>query len=381
MVQCSLPGRMTVVAAVIAGIAAGGSFREHTVATGLRGGYQVVAVDLNRDRRPDLLALASGMTELVWFENPGWERHVIAAGLNRMINVAPHDNDGDGVPELIVAHEFANVARNSVGIVSVLKHTGDPKLPWERRDIDKLTTSHRLRWASFGGDGPKVAVNAPLTGAGAEPPLYGGATPLVFYDPENWRREEIPTANTGVVHGILIYDWNRDGRDDVLTASFGGIHAHSRDRKGRWMRTEIARGDPAPPPKGGSSDIAVGRLGKARFLAAIEPWHGNEVVVYSPRRAVIDTGLNDGHTILTADFDGDGRDEIVAGCRGEPRSVMLYREMKGHWTKELVDSGGIAAASCTSADLNGDGRPDLACIGSATANLKWYENLPAPAHR
>jgi hypothetical protein len=26
-------------------------------------------------------------------------------------------------------------------------------------------------------------------------------------------------------------------------------------------------------------------------------------------------------------------------------------------------------------DLNGDGRPDIACIGSATANLKWYENL------
>ncbi|MGH9629768.1 MAG: hypothetical protein ACRD7E_15745 [Bryobacteraceae bacterium] len=24
--------------------------------------------------------------------------------------------------------------------------------------------------------------------------------------------------------------------------------------------------------------------------------------------------------------------------------------------------------------MNGDGRIDVACIGSATANLKWYEN-------
>ena len=36
----------------------------------------------------------------------------------------------------------------------------------------------------------------------------------------------------------------------------------------------------------------------------------------------------------------------------------------------------MAAAACAVADLNGDGRTDIACIGSATANLKWYENLP-----
>src|SRR5262245_61088333 len=52
-------------------------FTEHTIATGLRRGYQVVVADLNRDGKPDLIALASGMPELVWFENPSWERHVI----------------------------------------------------------------------------------------------------------------------------------------------------------------------------------------------------------------------------------------------------------------------------------------------------------------
>ena len=41
----------------------------------------------------------------------------------------------------------------------------------------------------------------------------------------------------------------------------------------------------------------------------------------------------------------------------------------------MLDEGGMAAAACAIADLNGDGRPDIVCIGSATANLKWYENL------
>jgi hypothetical protein len=45
------------------------------------------------------------------------------------------------------------------------------------------------------------------------------------------------------------------------------------------------------------------------------------------------------------------------------------------WKRETLDAGGMAGASCAVVDLNGDGRVDLACIGSATANLKWYENL------
>jgi hypothetical protein len=40
-----------------------------------------------------------------------------------------------------------------------------------------------------------------------------------------------------------------------------------------------------------------------------------------------------------------------------------------------VDDGGMAAAACAAVDLNADKRIDLVCIGSATANLKWYENL------
>jgi len=144
--------------------AADSSFVEHTLATDLKGGYQVVIADMNRDGKPDLIALASGMKDLVWFENPTWERHVIAGNLNRMINVAAWDTDGDGIPELVLASEFANEAKNSIGIMSVLTHNGDPRQPWTVREIDRLTTSHRLRWADIDGSGKKVLVNAALTG-------------------------------------------------------------------------------------------------------------------------------------------------------------------------------------------------------------------------
>ena len=78
-------------------------FAEHTIATGLTGGYQVVVADLNHDGRPDVIALASGLPELVWYENPTWERHVIAGKQAGMINCAVVGADSEGVPEIVLA--------------------------------------------------------------------------------------------------------------------------------------------------------------------------------------------------------------------------------------------------------------------------------------
>jgi FG-GAP-like repeat len=360
-------------------------FVEHTLATDLKGGYQVIVADVNHDGKPDLIALASGMKELFWFENPTWERHVIVDNQTRMINCAAWDTDGDGIPEIVLATGFANEAKNSIGVVSVLKHNGDPRNLWTATEIDRLTTSHRLRWADIDGSGKKVLVNQPLTGAKADAPEYRDHTPLVFYRPGAWKRELISDANEGVVHGIYIVDWDRKGRDAILSASFVGIDLFRLGNDGTWTRTEISKGAPGAWPKSGSSDVAVGRLGKQRYLAAIEPWHGNQVAIYHARkgaweRQVIDESLVDGHTIWTGDFNHDGNDEVVAGFRGKGRSVFIYypEDTKGtNWSKHILDDGGMAAAACAIADLNGDGRPDIACIGSATTNLKWYENKGA----
>ena len=364
-------------------------FTEHTLAKDLKGGYQVVAVDLNHDGKPDLIALASGMPDLAWYENPGaadkpWERHVLAVNLPRLINCAAEDLDGDGIPEIVVAWEFANDASKSIGKVGVLSHDGDPTKPWKLRQFDEVPTAHRLRWADVDGSGKKVAVNAVLTGAKASPPNYTqDNAPLLIYRPGEWKRETVSTENLGVMHGVSILKWNpKDKRDSILTASFSGIHLFQLTAKG-WTRTEISKGDPSACPKCGSSDVAVGRLGTKRFLAAIEAWHGNQVSIYTKegkgwKRQTIDDSLVDGHTIVTADFDGDGRDEVVAGFRQGSKSLFLYRAGKGDapaWTKQVLDEGGMNAAACTAVDLNADGKLDIACISGTT--LKWYQNQSA----
>lgn len=356
------------------------AFKEHIIANDLRGGYHVAIADLNRDGRPDIIALAAGGPDLVWYENPGWERHVLISGLRSMINCAPGDPGPDGIPDIAVEWEFANDAAKSLGKVGILHHDGDPRQPWKLQQFDAIPTSHRLRWADIDGSGKKVLINAVLTGLRAVPPTYTGAhAPLVLYRPGEWKRELISDVNEGVQHGILVTRWNRtDRRDSVLTASFSGIDLYQ-FANSTWTRSELAKGDPSSCPGCGSSDVALGYLKKRKFLAAIEPWHGNQVVIYSPqhgvwKRELIDNSLADGHTIIAADFDGDGRDEVVAGFRQGSTSIFLYRANDaGQWTKQVVDAGGMPGSTCVAADLNADRVIDLVCIGGP--RLKLYENL------
>ncbi|MBI3210739.1 MAG: VCBS repeat-containing protein [Candidatus Solibacter usitatus] len=355
-------------------------FEERTLATDLKSGYQVIAVDVNHDGRLDLVALASGMKDLYWFENPGWQRRVLAAGFNRMINAAPLDADGDGIPEFLLAHEFANVAKNSIGIVSLLEHGANLNEPWKAREIDRIPTSHRLRAIRLpGGAG---IINAPLTDATAAPPDYRGHVPIVLYRPPLWKREPVDSSIQGVMHGIFVFDWDRQAGEELLTASFQGLHLLHPAKKGAAPK-RLNNGDPAAWPKSGSSEVVVGRLGKRRFLASVDPWHGNQISVFTQhgaewRRQVIDSFEAEAHTLHAADLDNDGRDEIIAGFRGAGRSVFYYRATaQGKWERFEVDRGGIAASGCAAADFDGDKRIDIACIGSATANLKLYRNRGA----
>jgi len=80
----------------------------------------------------------------------------------------------------------------------------------------------------------------------------------------------------------------------------------------------------------------------------------------------------DGHNIETADFDGDGQDKIVAGFRGKPYGVYLYRWDGRKWDREIVEQGEVSAAGCAVAKLLGNTRPEIVCIGGATHNLVIY---------
>jgi len=362
---------------------AGTRFRVHTIGGELKSGYQVIAVDLTRDGRKDLIALTEGMQDLVWFEAPNWDRHVLIDGVRNMSSMAAHDIDGDGVPELALGYFFSGRPVAQPGLVNILRHTGNPRDPWTMTEIDKVPTVHRLRWIDMDGSGRKVLLNGPMVNP-VEPEVgIANAVPVYLYHPDDWRRETLTEAPHGYLHGLTVVDWDGRGPHNLLTASSLGIHVWRRNGGGTWAGQLLTAGNPEPWPRAGSADVVVGRTPARRFMAAIEPYHGNIVAVYVEsggawQRRVIDDTIVTGHALALADVNGDGRDDVVVGFRGKGHRLYLYTaddDSAERWTRHVIDEGGVAAAACIAEDILGDVRPDIACMGSSTSNLRVYENL------
>lgn len=365
------------------------TFTEHVIPQAIPGGYQVIAVDLNKDRKLDLLALGlsrnAATSELQWFENPTWARHVISNGFLNMINAAPYDVDGDGIPEIALAHGFTTSAETSEGGVSLLTHGPNVNDPWTSRDIDKLPTAHRLRWLNVDGNKHVVLVNSPLITAGATAPEYRTPNLIVYYEAPNWTRQTMWEIPEGLQHGILpTAALTGTKAESLLSAGFNGVFEH-RFQRGKWVSTKLTSGDPQPWPKSGSSDVVVGKVGGQQFLATIEPWHGNQIAIYQKdgagwgKRQVIDDQVTDAHALVLGDFAGTGNDAVIAGERQGKRSVYIYwppAQLGGAWTRQVLDPA-MAAAGCYVADLSGDRRPDIACIQGPGNSIKWYENMGA----
>lgn len=368
------------------------------------GGYQVAVADLNRDGRPDVIALSTDTGQVDWYENPSWARRSLAK-LDRPIDLACRDLDGDGRPEIAVAAGFYFSESNRGGELWLLRSKPELYQAWEVQPIGRDPVTHRVRWADLRGDGRPVLVHAPIFGPGSQgaavpkpahlwafaPPKEPGSSPWPV-----WKIDETLT----VLHGLGTGDLDGDGRDEILTASFEGIHrfdwepaasgasSPAEGTAGRWIKAQIASGAPpagnAPGASRGSSEVCVGRTGPHRlFIAAIEPWHGNQVVVYTPTphaqtwtRRVLDTTLNEGHALVAADFDGDGQDELMAGWRGGQRGLRLYIPANPDFRQfQATDvDQGIAVEGLAIADINADGRIDVVAIAGRTRDLVWYEN-------
>jgi hypothetical protein len=376
-------------------------FRAHLIDE-FPGGYKVAAADLNRDGRPDIIGLSTNPANLVWYENPTWTKHVITTQTKENIDLAVADINGDGRLDLALANQFSMSRTDAGGLVHWLKCPEDPTREWEMRYIDDEPTSHRLLWADIFGNGTKNLVNVPIMGRNAKEPDWNVGVNLLWYsapeDPEKtddpahslWDRKLIDNSLT-VIHGASIVDWDGDGHDDILTASFEGVHVFMSNVSGKnvfWKKRHVGAGYQTDEPARGASEIALGQIGSkdTPFLASIEPWHGNNVVVYTLEdglwmRRVVDSTFNGGHALVSADVDGDGTDEIIAGYRGKGASLFLYRTegtsgVSGKsWERTTLDDGDMATSGLCTADINGDGMLDIIAVGSSTGNIKWYENL------
>jgi len=370
------------------------NFDKVTLDDEMRGGYGVEVADVDGDGLNDIIALATNPAQFVWYKNPTWDKYTISTVAQGNIDAAPHDIDGDGDVDMVLASAFNLGASTEGGLLHWLENPGNPtsNQEWEMHYIDAVPTTHRIKWGDINGDGKLELVNLPIIGIGATSPKYDVDLQLKAYSvPDDLTAE----SWTGVVldqslqlsHGLKIMYWDGDGRDDILAASFFGVHLFQLATKSQAVaRTQIAAGkQDADRPAIGSSEIDVGKLADgSRIVATVEPWHGNEVVVYTQAtdpnqlwdRVVIETEFVNGHGLLMADLNNDGADEIIVGGRSQHYQLAIYqrRDDGAGWRRIDLDIGGIGVSGLAIEDMNGDGYMDIVGIGSGTRNVVYYQN-------
>jgi hypothetical protein len=371
--------------------------------------YAVTVADVDGDGKPDAVAVAEDA--VYWYANPSWQKHtLIAKGATERDNVClqPHDIDSDGKVDFALGASWQPTNTKSGGTIQWLRRR-DPKgeQPWEVIPIGSEPTVHRMRWGDVLGTGKKQLIVAPLQGRGTKGPNWGegqGVRLMVYTVPEDpvkgvWKYE-VADDTLHTTHNLQVLDVA--GRPAILVAGWEGVFALSRGADGRWAKAHVGSGNQESQPFKGSSEVKIGKLADGRkYVATIEPWHGHQVVVYTPQtngdahalwdRRVIDEPVQWGHAVWCADVDGDGDEELVIGQRDPNRApdrspkgpgVFIYDPTPGStplaFTRHVLDDGGIGCEDLVAADLNADGRPDVLAGGRSTHNVKIYWNQGKP---
>ena len=380
-------------------------FEPQEIETKLTVGYAVSLCDVNGDGRTDIVVVDSD--RVLWYENPTWKpRTIIGKGqtLRDNVCIVPLDIDGDKQLDFALGADWRPFDTNKGGTLQWLQRGKSLDENWTVHPITTEPTIHRMRAADFDGDGKIELLASPLMGRGTTKPNFAeaGVRTMLFPLPSDpvkglWTPRVI-NDDLHVTHNAWPCDIDGDGKLELLIVSFEGVFRLDPTPTGPWKKTKLGEGNQATSPNRGASEVKLGRLAnKLPYIATIEPWHGFQVVVYTPSkdpndlwtRVLVDDELLWGHAVWCANMDDDADEELIIGVRDHKDAthrsgIRVYDPTPDatapggvRWERQIVDPAGVAVEDAAAADLDGDGKTDIVACGRATKNVKIYWNRGA----
>src|SRR5258705_4096064 len=201
-------------------------FRAVDVDKSIEIGYGIAAADVNGDKKLDLVL--ADKNQIVWYENPSWQKHIIAEKLTPKdhVCIAAADIDGDGKAEIAAGAEWNPGDTVNSGAVFYLIPPADRTQKWEPVKLQHEPTVHRMRWVK-NAEGKFDLVVVPLHGRGNNAKAEGAGVKILAYqmpaDPKQpWKTVPLDES-LHKTHNFDPVQWDRDTAQELLVAGREGI--------------------------------------------------------------------------------------------------------------------------------------------------------------
>jgi len=308
------------------------------------------AYDVDGDGWTDVIAGSFVPTEVHWFKNPGADQLRLGKMWPQQLLVDTktstnegqlfQDMDGDSVPEWIVNSWSKNVALHVWKLDSEKRSVKQGK-----KDVEKSVPTLRKIVVGPKGNGHGLGIGD-LNGDNRMDILVGQGW---YENPsdrlvDGWKFHADWDIHVSIP--VIVRDLDGDGRNDLIVGQGHNFGLH-------WWQQ-------LPP-------AADGKL----------LW----------KEHLIDDTFSQPHSLHMADLDGDGTDELITGKRyyahnggdpggQEPPCLFYYRWQKESksFEKCIIDKGVVGTGlQIRTADLNGDGRTDIAVAGKSGTFVVFNE--------
>ena len=352
-------------------------------------GYGTAIADVDGDKLPDILL--ADARQIRWYKNPGkrnveWPRHVIAEELTKNDNVciAAQDIDGDGKCEVAIGAEWNPGDTVNSGAVFYLIPPADRTQKWEPVKFPSVEpTTHRMKWMQIGKMEWRLVV-LPLHGKGNKNGAGEPVKVISYKVPGDVRSEwvgEVIENSMHMTHNFDIRSFSGGASElpytSIIVAGKRGLKPVTHFPANSLEGQRVMNRDMVTENYAGAGEI---RMLTKQLVAAVEPMHGNELVVYGKQRILLTDKLNQGHALACGDLLGLGSDQITVGWRGAKPgdsvglAVWTALDDKGEQWRETVIDKETACEDLALADLDGDGKLDIIAAGRASHNLRIHWN-------
>ena len=303
------------------------------------------------------------------------------------------DMDGDGKPDLLISDAYAgelSIYRNigTNGLLTTNSFAPRVVLPLI---VASYSNPYTLAVADLDGDGKLdiVAINAD---SGLVSVIRNTSTPGNLTT--NTFASRVDLSGGSNMRGVAVQDLDGDGRPEIVTANYSDNSIsifHNQSAPGTVSfasKVDFGTGAGAVAAAiadfdgDGKPDLAIAVSGGNASTVALFKNTATDGIIDSNSFATrIDLPAPNGCTaIVAADLDGDGKLDIACGAY-DAGMLSVYRNIStgGPLTANSfaarVDYGAADGVhSLAVGDLNGDGRLDIAVVGEMPSIISFFQN-------